>query len=262
MIYDYLLKALDCARLHNSYLINTDNPDKAYEELCLFACNLLGVETLGANADFITVKKQDVTTKNISIDQIRHLQRFLYKTSIVSGKKIAIIYAADEMNLNAANACLKILEEPSSNSYLFLISSNAASIIPTIRSRCAKLNYFYDKHLSRLTDTNIFITPLRKTTTSAEKIDFINRFGTKNRDLWQKFTIYIEELVAKMCKKSIIPNYPLSIEEDEIFKKIKNDSREKWQQKYNYITEIIRQTEQFDLDLRASCALILSRFDN
>ncbi|MCB0411563.1 MAG: hypothetical protein KDD22_03510, partial [Bdellovibrionales bacterium] len=48
---------------------------------------------------------------------------------------------AESLNLQAANALLKIIEEPPENSYFFLISSQEAGVLPTVRSRCQRLRF-------------------------------------------------------------------------------------------------------------------------
>ena len=75
----------------------------------------------------------------ITIDDIRSGMTFLSLTS--SGKKwrVLVIDSADEMNENAANALLKVLEEPPAQSVLFLISNNKGKLLPTIKSRCREL---------------------------------------------------------------------------------------------------------------------------
>lgn len=75
----------------------------------------------------------------IRVDDIRKVNDFLAKTSFNDGWRIVIIDSADDMNKNAANALLKILEEPPAKTVLLLISHNPALLLPTIRSRCAKL---------------------------------------------------------------------------------------------------------------------------
>ena len=75
----------------------------------------------------------------IRVDDIRKVNDFLSKTSFNDNWRIVIIDSADEMNKNAANALLKILEEPPAHTILLLISHNAGLLLPTIRSRCAKL---------------------------------------------------------------------------------------------------------------------------
>jgi DNA polymerase-3 subunit delta' len=75
----------------------------------------------------------------IVVDDIRDLSHFLRLTPSDGGWRIAIIDAADEMNRNAANALLKILEEPPDNSVLLVVSHAPGRLLPTIRSRCRKL---------------------------------------------------------------------------------------------------------------------------
>ena len=77
----------------------------------------------------------------IVIDSIRQLRPFFGQTSSESLKdwRIAIIDAAENMNSNAANALLKLLEEPPTRSVIFLISHVPGSLSPTLRSRCCEL---------------------------------------------------------------------------------------------------------------------------
>ena len=75
----------------------------------------------------------------IVVEQIRGLGRFFSMTSGEGGWRIAIIDGAEEMNPNAANALLKLLEEPPENSLLLLVSHSPGRLLPTIRSRCRHL---------------------------------------------------------------------------------------------------------------------------
>tara|TARA_B100000579_G_scaffold185121_1_gene150905 strand:+ start:1808 stop:2806 length:999 start_codon:yes stop_codon:yes gene_type:complete len=78
---------------------------------------------------------------NISIDQIRNIEKFVYQSSFSNLPKFILIDSADELNNNSANSLLKILEEPTKNTYFFLISHQISLILPTIRSRCFKFNF-------------------------------------------------------------------------------------------------------------------------
>lgn len=83
------------------------------------------------NHPFIYVLEPD--GQSIKINQIRVLQdRFSYKSDET---KMAIIYQADRMTVEAANSLLKTLEEPLSNCVMILITENDQTILPTIRSR-------------------------------------------------------------------------------------------------------------------------------
>ena len=76
---------------------------------------------------------------DIVIGDIRRVNYFFSQTSAEGGWRVAIIDAADEMNRNAANALLKILEEPPEKSILFLIAHAPGKLLPTIKSRCRAL---------------------------------------------------------------------------------------------------------------------------
>ncbi|WP_262691665.1 DNA polymerase III subunit delta' [Kordiimonas aestuarii] len=76
---------------------------------------------------------------DIVIDDVRKLISFFSQTSAEGGWRIAIVDAADELNVNAANALLKLLEEPPARSILILIAHSPGKLLPTIRSRCRTL---------------------------------------------------------------------------------------------------------------------------
>src|SRR5207248_297890 len=73
----------------------------------------------------------------ITVDQVRRTVSFFGSTAGAGGWRICIVDTADELQLpQAANALLKVLEEPPANALLFLVSSTPARLLPTIRSRC------------------------------------------------------------------------------------------------------------------------------
>ena len=75
----------------------------------------------------------------IVIDDIRALNTFFQLSATDGGRRVVIIDAADEMNVNAANALLKMLEEPPARTTLLLICHQPSRLLPTIRSRCRTL---------------------------------------------------------------------------------------------------------------------------
>jgi DNA polymerase III subunit delta' len=79
--------------------------------------------------------------KEISIQQIRELQRELNYRSFSGKRKIAIIDPAALLNSSAQNALLKTLEEPPVDSLIILITPNAGGLLPTLRSRCLWLSF-------------------------------------------------------------------------------------------------------------------------
>ena len=99
-----------------------------------------------SHPNIMNVKKEiDEKTKKLKnfiiIDQIRKINQFSLETSVIENiPKFILIDSADDMNINASNALLKILEEPKLNTYFFLISHQPSSLLPTIKSRCLKIN--------------------------------------------------------------------------------------------------------------------------
>ncbi len=75
----------------------------------------------------------------IKIDQVRELADFLNIGSHRGGLRVALVHPAEEMNVNAANALLKALEEPPAGAVFLLVSHRPARLLPTIRSRCVAL---------------------------------------------------------------------------------------------------------------------------
>lgn len=75
----------------------------------------------------------------IVVDDIRRLGHFFGLSAADGGHRVVIVDAADEMNVNAANALLKMLEEPPVRTTLLLISHQPSGLLPTIRSRCRTL---------------------------------------------------------------------------------------------------------------------------
>ncbi|MFV0368192.1 MAG: DNA polymerase III subunit delta' [Hyphomicrobiaceae bacterium] len=75
--------------------------------------------------------------QSISVDEVRRLRSFLGHSS--GAWRVVIVDTADELNINAANALLKSLEEPPARTIFLLISSEPGRLLPTIRSRCRAL---------------------------------------------------------------------------------------------------------------------------
>lgn len=75
----------------------------------------------------------------IPVESIRDLARFFRLSAAEGGPRVAIIDAAEEMNVAAANALLKLLEEPPAGGSFILVSHRPARLLPTIRSRCRVL---------------------------------------------------------------------------------------------------------------------------
>ncbi|MDO3722347.1 DNA polymerase III subunit delta' [Marinobacter sp. chi1] len=78
-------------------------------------------------------------SKVIKVDQVRALSAFTVASPQVGQRKVAIVDRADQLNINAANALLKTLEEPQPDVSLLLLQESGRPVLPTIRSRCQVL---------------------------------------------------------------------------------------------------------------------------
>lgn len=85
----------------------------------------------------------DLKTKrfatSIPVEDVRRLRGFLSYAADPGTWRVVIVDSADELNVNAANALLKSLEEPPPHTVFLLVSSEPARLLPTIRSRCRVL---------------------------------------------------------------------------------------------------------------------------
>ena len=75
----------------------------------------------------------------ITVEEVRKLNTFFGLSATEGGHRVVVVDAADEMNPSAANALLKVLEEPPKGAVLILVSHQPARLLPTIRSRCRVL---------------------------------------------------------------------------------------------------------------------------
>ena len=108
----------------------------------------------GGHADLLTVERGVMDDRagrrrgeegavkrraEILVDDARAIAQFLHLTPSEGGWRVVVIDSADEMNQNAANAILKILEEPPRQALILIVSHAPGRLLPTIRSRCRRL---------------------------------------------------------------------------------------------------------------------------
>ncbi|MDA7425241.1 DNA polymerase III subunit delta' [Thalassococcus lentus] len=84
-------------------------------------------------------EKGDKLATDIRVTEVRKLQGFFGLSAADGGRRVVIVDSADELNVQAANAILKMLEEPPARTTLLLIAHQPAGLLPTIRSRCREL---------------------------------------------------------------------------------------------------------------------------
>jgi DNA polymerase III subunit delta' len=83
--------------------------------------------------------KEKKKSKEIKIDQVRELAQFMTLSTHRDGFRVLVIYPAETMNLAAANALLKTLEEPPPRTVILLVTDQMARLLATIRSRCQRI---------------------------------------------------------------------------------------------------------------------------
>src|SRR6202789_2992976 len=86
-----------------------------------------------------SLNEKGVMRTVITVDETRETISFFGSTAAVEGWRVCVVDTVDELNPNAANALLKILEEPPRQSLFLLVSHAPARVLPTIQSRCRKL---------------------------------------------------------------------------------------------------------------------------
>lgn len=156
----------------------------------------------------------------IKIDQVRKLMNFARQSPAIPGWRIVIIDAIDEMNRNAANSLLKILEEPPQKFLFLMVCHSMGSLLPTIRSRCSVLN-MPSLTLDDLKRSEINIDPLvfhaagnslgqALSLKALDLEDFAQTLHGIISDLHQgrtsKLTAYISSLDKKDPQIYLIPN--------------------------------------------------------
>lgn len=108
----------------------------------------------GAHPDLMTLERSinpdtNKLRSSIAVDDVRKAGDFMRLTASEGGWRVVIVDSVDELNTNAANALLKVLEEPPERALLLLVSHAPGRLLATIRSRCCRLT------LKRLPDQDV-----------------------------------------------------------------------------------------------------------
>ncbi len=148
-------KALNCRKTADSWKLETGNAlsldfaprgegkslgsDREDENLdsCDVCESCVKIES-GVHPDFLLVSPED---RQIRIEEVRMVEDALSFKPFEGRKKVVVVDGAEMMNLPAANAFLKTLEEPPEDSILILVSARPDLLPPTISSRCARINF-------------------------------------------------------------------------------------------------------------------------
>lgn len=154
--WDYLARLYEQARLPHALLINGPQGvgksafAHAFADYLLchqrsdgHACgqckSCLLSQSEAGHPDFYLLEP-DEPGKPIKVDQVRELTDFVNSTAQQGGYRLVMIDPAHDMNIAAANALLKTLEEPGRDTILLLLTHRLGQVMPTIKSRCQRLD--------------------------------------------------------------------------------------------------------------------------
>jgi DNA polymerase III, gamma/tau subunits len=140
------LEELDALAQTLAKTLNCQQPVRGENNVAIDSCdqcvNCRKIQN-GNHADVHWIRPES-KSRIISVDQMRELMQDIYLKPTEAEYKVATIVAADRLNVNAANAFLKTLEEPPSKSILILLTTEPQRLLETILSRCLRLNFAGD----------------------------------------------------------------------------------------------------------------------
>ena len=136
--YNFVKKNHENGSFSHAYILEVKNYSNfdlflKYLISCILDDNIVDIYN---NADIFIVRPDNGTIKKNQIDD---LQKNFFTKSVVSKRKIYIIYGADKMNDVSSNSLLKFIEEPEENIFAILITENRFALLKTILSRCQVL---------------------------------------------------------------------------------------------------------------------------
>jgi DNA polymerase-3 subunit delta' len=145
---EVLTQSIKDRKLGHAILLESSDSVSLSASAESLAGQMLNTDSLHTHPDFFTLRpsgrsrfiriglKDERTRGSWPENTMRRLIEDLQKTSNQGGHKVAIVYEAERMNKEAANAFLKTLEEPPPDTVLFLLTSRPYDLIDTIKSRC------------------------------------------------------------------------------------------------------------------------------
>ena len=150
---DTLMRVWQSGRMHHAWLLTGPvGIGKATLAMHFARTVLAGDDPLaaarrvnaGTHADLLVVaramdEKRQRLRSEIVVDDVRPVSAFLHRTAAEGGWRVVIIDGAEHLNRNAANALLKLLEEPPNRALILLVCASPGRLLATIRSRCRTL---------------------------------------------------------------------------------------------------------------------------
>jgi DNA polymerase-3 subunit delta' len=181
-------------------------------------------------------------SRQITVEQMREMMREIQLKPGEAQFKVAIVAAADRLNIQAANAFLKTLEEPPQKSIIILLSTEPSRLLETILSRCLRVNFSGD-HQRKLNSVEAAWLEKFSALTSEQKT-LLGRYRLADLILQR-----LGEIRASV-DESLAVRSPLQKYED-----IEKDLREKWEDELAAAVEAEYRRRRADLLLLVQCWL-------
>ncbi len=157
--------------LHHAYLVSGDAAD--LEQL---------QQSLALLFDIDFASCPDVFVREFGtmlVGDAREVVDFASKSALVAGGCKIICISASSINLNAQNALLKTLEEPTKDTYIFIITPSIGTLLPTILSRCMQMEFATSPSVSLTTSEEVEAFVKAKV---PERLKVVERLVKKNKD--------------------------------------------------------------------------------
>lgn len=223
-----LRRSLEGGRLSHAILLHGDNMDTIESVALAIAADLLKVDNPRKHPDLFTLRpakrarriRISGTGGAVEPNTMRWLLRELQQTSNQGGDKVAVIYEADRMMAESANAFLKTLEEPPAQTTLLLLTTFPYDLMDTIRSRCfqfripsLRVSIEHPHWVSWLDDYRTWIQALLEAPTRRPEEAAQRLFATYG--LVSRFQGVLETLAGEAWKieKELAPDY---LDDDEL----------------------------------------------
>lgn len=181
-------------KLAHIYLIETNDQEKLLNDFeKLFKTILENNIDLLNNPNFILIKPDG---KNIKKEQVLELRRKLFLKPNISKNNLFVIFESEKLSLSSSNSMLKILEEPTENSYGFLFTNNVENIILTIRSRAQIIKINYVKNDEEFKYLDIINDYVKLILNKKEEALLYNRKLRENLVNKEETVVFVKELFA------------------------------------------------------------------
>lgn len=181
-----------------------------------FVCGTCRSCQLIANDNFPDVRVIEPVGNVIKTDVIRQVVSDFSQSGFEGKEQVFIIKDSDKMHVNAANSLLKMIEEPSSDSYIFLLTEDEHKLLPTIRSRCQLVRFPVDiayltkelEQLGLLKSQAVLLAHIAKDLNEAKQLAGSNRTldllmaSQSFVNHWQKPT---QELYLEATRLAMLP---------------------------------------------------------